>query len=47
MGGSPVAVHIRSTDWLKTTGGTGSGCIAIPLGGSVDVVQDSQANYIG
>ena len=37
MGESPVAMHIRLTDWLKTTG---SGCVAIPLGGSVDAVKD-------
>ena len=34
MGGSPVAVDTRSTDWPITTGGTGSGCIAVPLGGA-------------
>ena len=43
MGGSPVAVHIRSTDSLKTTGDTGSGCIVIRLGGSVGTVRD---NYL-
>ena len=36
MGGSPVGVHTRSTDWPITTGGTV--CIVVPLGGSEDVI---------
>ena len=37
MGGSPVAVHTRSTGWPITTGGTVS--IIVPLGGSEDAVR--------
>ena len=37
MGGSPVAVHTRSTDRPITTGGTA--CISVPLGGSEDAVM--------
>ena len=36
---SPMAMHTRLTDWPITTGGTGSGCIAVPLGGSEDAVR--------
>ena len=39
MGGSPVAVHTRSTDWPITTGGNEPGCIVVPLGGSEDAVR--------
>ena len=38
MGGSPLAVHTRSTDWPITTGGTEPGCIDV-LGGSEDEVK--------
>ena len=37
MGGSPVAVHTRSTDRPITTGSTG--CIVVPLGGSENAVR--------
>ena len=36
-----MAVHVRSTDWLNTTGSTGSGCIAIPLGGSANTMREN------
>ena len=44
MGGSPVAVHTRLTDWPITTGGTA--CIAVLLGGSETVPTQVNTLYL-